>query len=108
MSWRDPGRVAHAHQASSPASLCGAISQYNVTDELYGFRATRSCWCRAARHAGLHLFATIAHKWPAMLEDLAASRRPPHFGARRQIVEGGVQTFPDTLLRLFRATISAN
>jgi len=81
--------------------LCGAISQYNVTDAPYGLRNTMLLVRWRARMEGF-IYFDYRDKWPAMLGDLAAWRAEGRISVREDIVEGGVQNFPDTLLRLFR------
>ncbi len=82
-------------------ALCGAISQYNVTDKPYGLRNAILLVPRRARMQGF-IYFDYREKWPAMLEELAGWRADGRISVRDDIVEGGVQAFPDTLLRLFR------
>jgi NADPH-dependent curcumin reductase CurA len=82
------------------AVLCGAISQYNATGPMYGLRNVILLVPRRARMQGF-IYFDYRDKWPAMLKDLAAWRAEGKIKARDDIVEGGVQAFPETLLRLF-------
>jgi hypothetical protein len=82
-------------------ALCGAISQYNVTDQPYGLRNAIVLVPRSARMQGF-IYFNYRDKWPAMLKDLAAWRADGRISVPDDIVEGGVQAFPDALLRLFR------
>ena len=82
------------------AVLCGAISQYNATGPMYGLRSAILLVPRRARMQGF-IYFDYRDKWPAMLKDLAAWRAEGKIKSRDDIVDGGVQAFPETLLRLF-------
>ena len=82
-------------------ALCGAISQYNLTDTPYGLRNVIVLVPRSVRMQGF-IYFNYRDQWPAMLEDLAAWRADGRIAVPDDIVDGGIQAFPDTLLRLFR------
>ena len=80
--------------------LCGAISQYNATGPLDALRNVIFAVPRRLRIQGF-IYFDYRDKWPAMLEDMAAWRADGSLKCREDIVEGGIEKFPDTLLRLF-------
>jgi NADPH-dependent curcumin reductase CurA len=80
--------------------ICGAISQYNSTTAVEGPRNYLSLLIRRARMEGFIYFDYRA-KWPAMLVELAAWRNAGKIVGREDIVEGPVDVFPSTLLKLF-------
>ncbi len=82
-------------------ALCGAISQYNLTDTPYGLRNVIVLVPRSVRMQGF-IYFNYRDQWPAMLEDLAAWRADGRIAVPDDIVDGGIQAFPDALLRLFR------
>jgi NADPH-dependent curcumin reductase CurA len=82
-------------------ALCGAISQYNLTDTPYGLRNVIVLVPRSVRMQGF-IYFNYRDQWPSMLEDLAAWRADGRIAVPDDIVDGGIQAFPDTLLRLFR------
>ena len=56
---------------------------------------------RSVRMQGF-IYFNYRDQWPAMLEDLAAWRADGRIAVPDDIVDGGIQAFPDALLRLFR------
>ena len=93
--------VTRAAVATQARALSGAISEYNVTEKPYALRNVVLLVVRRARMQGF-IYFDYRDKWPAMLKDLAAWRADGRISVPDDIVEGGVQAFPDTLLRLFR------
>jgi len=86
---------------SARVVICGAISQYNTTTLIDGPRNYLSLLIRRARMEGFIYFDYRA-KWPEMLKELAAWRSAGKIVGREDIVEGPVDIFPETLLKLFR------
>lgn len=80
--------------------ICGAISQYNVTQRIEGPSNYLLLLRRRARMEGFIYFDFRA-KWPRMLEELAAWRSSGKIIGREDIIEGEVDIFPSTLLKLF-------
>ena len=80
--------------------LCGAISQYNATGPLDALRNIIFAVPRRLRIQGF-IYFDYRDKWPAMLKDMAAWRAAGRLTCREDIVEGGIEKFPETLLRLF-------
>jgi NADPH-dependent curcumin reductase CurA len=81
--------------------ICGAISQYNETGPVRGPSNYLMLLIRRARMEGF-IYFDFRDKWPRMLENLAAWRAEGKITGREDIVEGPVDIFPDTLLKLFR------
>ena len=80
--------------------LCGAISQYNASDSLKGPRNYMSLLINRARMEGFVVF-DYAERFGEAARDLARWIAEGKLKAREDIVEG-LETFPDTLLKLFR------
>ena len=80
--------------------ICGAISQYNVTKPIEGPSNYLLLLRRRARMEGFIYFDFRA-KWPRMLEELAAWRSAGKIIGREDIIEGEVDIFPSTLLKIF-------
>ena len=81
--------------------ICGAISQYNSTTPFNGPSNYILLLIRRSRMEGF-IYFDFRDKWPAMLKDLAAWRVEGKITGREDVVEGPVDIFPSTLLRLFR------
>jgi len=79
--------------------ICGAISQYNATDEIKGPSNYLSLLVNRARMEGIVVFDNAAHYGEAMVE-IAGWMNEGQLKAKEHIVEG-IETFPDTLLMLF-------
>lgn len=80
--------------------ICGAISQYNNTTSFQGPSNYIKLLMQRSRMEGF-IYFDFRDKWPGMLKDLAAWRAEGKVVCREDIVEGTVDIFPDTLLRLF-------
>jgi NADPH-dependent curcumin reductase len=81
--------------------ICGAISQYNATDGMKGPSNYLSLLVNRASMTGMVVFdyaARYAEAAARMAEWIAQGR----LVARQDVVRGGVDAFPETLLRLFR------
>jgi NADPH-dependent curcumin reductase CurA len=80
--------------------VCGAISQYNNTEPVKGPSNYLSLLVNRARMEGMVVF-DYSERFPAAIAELAG-----HLGAgrmkSREDVVAGLDTFPETLLRLFR------
>jgi NADPH-dependent curcumin reductase CurA len=79
--------------------ICGAISQYNTTD-IEGPKNYLALLIQRARMEGF-IYFDYSGQWPSMLEKLAAWSAEGRLGSRDDIVPGGVEMFPEALLRLF-------
>jgi NADPH-dependent curcumin reductase CurA len=82
--------------------LCGGISQYNATDRMRGPANYMSLVVNRARMEGFLVFDYAARYGDAARE-LAGWLADGSLVAREDIVDGGVDAFPEVLLRLFRA-----
>ena len=81
--------------------LCGAISQYNATaDSLRGPRNYMSLLINRARMEGFVVF-DYAARYGEAAKIMAGWMAENKLRAREDIVEG-IETFPDTFLKLFR------
>jgi len=80
--------------------ICGAISQYNSTSGVKGPSNYLSLLVNSARMEGFVVFNYLARYGEAARE-MAGWMMAGKLKSREDIVEG-FQTFPDTLLRLFR------
>lgn len=80
--------------------ICGAISQYNSTTGIKGPSNYLSLLVNAARMEGFVVFNYMARYGEAARE-MAGWMMAGKLKSREDIVEG-FQTFPDTLLKLFR------
>jgi NADPH-dependent curcumin reductase len=80
--------------------ICGAISQYNSTTGTKGPSNYLSLLINSARMEGFIVFNYIA-RYAEAAREMAGWMMAGKLKSREDIVEG-FQTFPDTLLRLFR------
>ena len=80
--------------------ICGAISQYNSTSGIKGPANYLSLLVNSARMEGFVVFNYLARYGEAARE-MAGWMMAGKLKSREDIVEG-FQTFPDTLLKLFR------
>jgi NADPH-dependent curcumin reductase len=80
--------------------LCGAISQYNSTTGIKGPSNYLSLLIKSARMEGFIVF-NYAARYAEAAQQLADWMMAGKLKSREDIVEG-FQTFPDTLLKLFR------
>jgi NADPH-dependent curcumin reductase CurA len=80
--------------------ICGAISQYNNTTPIKGPSNYLSLLVNRASMQGIVVF-DYTERFPAAVADLAKWMREGKMISREHIVEG-FETFPETLLQLFR------
>ncbi|HEX4235466.1 MAG TPA: NADP-dependent oxidoreductase [Caldimonas sp.] len=80
--------------------LCGAISQYNNTEPVKGPANYLSLLVHRARMEGMVVF-DYADRFPAAIAELAGYLRHGRMKSREDVVVG-FDTFPETLLKLFR------
>lgn len=79
--------------------LCGAISQYNTVDSLKGPKNYMSLLVNRARMEGFVVF-DYAARYGEAIKAMAGWITEGKLKAREDIVEG-LETFPETLLKLF-------
>ena len=80
--------------------ICGAISQYNNTEAVKGPANYLSLLVNRARMEGIVVF-DYAARFPGAIAELAGYLRDGRMKSREDIVIG-LETFPETLLKLFR------
>ena len=80
--------------------ICGAISQYNNTDAVKGPANYLSLLVNRARMEGMVVFDYADRFGPAIVE-LAGYLKEGRMRSREDVVQG-LETFPETLLKLFR------
>jgi NADPH-dependent curcumin reductase CurA len=80
--------------------ICGAISQYNSTSGIKGPSNYLSLLINSARMEGFVVFNYMA-RYAEAAREMAGWMMAGKLKSREDIVEG-FQTFPDTLLKLFR------
>jgi NADPH-dependent curcumin reductase len=80
--------------------ICGAVSQYNATDGVRGPNNYLSLLVARASMTGMVVFDYAARYGEAAAE-LAGWLRDGRLISREDIVDGGVNAFPDALLKLF-------
>jgi NADPH-dependent curcumin reductase CurA len=80
--------------------ICGAISQYNSTSGIKGPANYLSLLVNSARMEGFVVFNYLA-RYAEAAREMAGWMMAGKLKSREEIVEG-FQTFPDTLLKLFR------
>ena len=85
---------------SARVIICGAISQYNNRESIQGPRNYLSLLINHALMEGFVVFDYMA-RYPEGLQALAGWMLAGKLKAREDIVEG-LETFPDTLQKLFR------
>lgn len=81
--------------------ICGAISQYNATAAMQGPKNYLALLVHRARMEGMVVF-DYADRYPMAVSELAGHLRSGRMKSREDIVEGGIDAFPEALLRLFR------
>jgi NADPH-dependent curcumin reductase CurA len=79
--------------------ICGAISQYNNTTPVKGPANYLSLLVNRARMEGMVVF-DYADRFPQAIRDIAQWMKEGRFVSREDVVEG-IETFPETLNRLF-------
>jgi NADPH-dependent curcumin reductase CurA len=80
--------------------LCGAISQYNNPEAIRGPRNYLSLLINSGRMEGFIVF-NYAARYGEGMQMLAQWLREGKLKAKEDVVEG-LETFPETLLKLFR------
>ena len=80
--------------------ICGAISQYNNLDAVQGPRNYMALLVNRARMEGFVVF-DYAERYGDAVKDIAGWIGDGRLKAREDIVDG-LETFPETLLKLFR------
>lgn len=80
--------------------ICGAISQYNTTTEVKGPSNYLSLLVNRARMEGIVVFDNIK-EYPTAMKDIAGWIQSGELKVKDHIVEG-IETFPDTLMMLFK------
>jgi NADPH-dependent curcumin reductase CurA len=81
--------------------ICGAVSQYNATDGMRGPKNYMMLLVRRAKMEGFLVF-DYASRYGEAVGEMAGWIAEGKLKTREQVVEGGVDTFPDALLKLFR------
>ena len=80
--------------------ICGAISQYNATGAVQGPKNYLSLLVNRARMEGMVVF-DYAARYPQAVTELAGYLKDGRMKSKEDVATGGVQAFPDTLLKLF-------
>jgi NADPH-dependent curcumin reductase CurA len=80
--------------------ICGAVSQYNATDGVRGPANYLSLLVARASMTGMVIF-DYAPRYGEAAGELAAWLAEGRLISREDVLEGGVQKFPDALLSLF-------
>ncbi|MFV8316950.1 NADP-dependent oxidoreductase [Mycobacterium sp. 23] len=81
--------------------ICGAISQYNASEELRGPANYMQLLVARASMTGFVIF-DYADRYREGVVQLANWLRTGELRSREQLIEGGVGDFPEVLLKLFR------
>ncbi len=80
--------------------ICGAVSQYNVTEPVKGPSNYLALLVARASMTGMVVF-DYADRYPEAIAQMAGWLAEGRLISREDIVEGTVADFPDVLLRLF-------
>ena len=80
--------------------ICGAVSQYNATDGVRGPENYLSLLVARASMTGMVIF-DYAPRFGQAASELAAWMIDGRLISREDVLEGGVETFPEALLKLF-------
>jgi NADPH-dependent curcumin reductase len=80
--------------------ICGAISQYNVNGAMRGPANYMSLLVKHASMTGF-VFSDYLDRLPEAAQALGGWVASGELSSREDIAEGGIEKFPDTLLRLF-------
>jgi NADPH-dependent curcumin reductase CurA len=80
--------------------ICGAISQYNNTEPVKGPANYLSLLVNRARMQGIVVF-DYAERFPQAIAELAGYLKEGRMKGREDVVVG-IETFPESLLKLFR------
>jgi NADPH-dependent curcumin reductase len=80
--------------------ICGAISQYNNTTAVKGPANYMSLLVNRARMEGMVVF-DYADRYHLAIAEMAGYLKAGKMKSKEDVVTGGVQAFPETLLKLF-------
>jgi NADPH-dependent curcumin reductase CurA len=80
--------------------ICGAISQYNATSAVQGPKNYLSLLVNRARMEGMVVF-DYADRYGQAIHEMSQYLKDGRMTSREDVVTGGVQAFPATLLKLF-------
>jgi len=80
--------------------VCGAISQYNNTTPVQGPKNYLSLLVHRARMEGVVVF-DYTERFPSAITELAGYLKDGRIKSREDVVGGGIEAFPDSLLKLF-------
>lgn len=80
--------------------ICGAISQYNNTTPVQGPANYLSLLVNRARMEGMVVF-DYADRYPVAIAEMAGYLKSGKMKSKEDVVTGGVDAFPSTLLKLF-------
>ncbi len=81
--------------------ICGAISQYNSTEGMKGPANYMSLLVNRASMTGMVVF-DYADRYAEAARAMAGWIKAGRLKTKEDVVEGGIDAFPDTLLKLFR------
>jgi len=81
--------------------ICGAISQYNATEGMKGPANYMSLLVNRASMTGMVVF-DYADRYGEAAREMAGWIAAGKLKTREDVVEGGVDAFPETLLKLFK------
>jgi len=81
--------------------ICGAISQYNNTAPVQGPKNYLSLLVNRARMEGIVVF-DYADRYPVAVAEMAAYLKDGRMKSREDVVAGGLDAFPETLVKLFK------
>jgi len=81
--------------------ICGAISQYNSTEGMKGPANYMSLLVNRASMTGMVVF-DYAERYGEAAREMAGWIQAGRLKTKEDVVEGGIDAFPDTLLKLFR------
>jgi len=84
----------------SRIAICGAISQYNNTAPMKGPSNYMSLLVNRGRMQGFLVFDYV-NRYADAMQEMVGWLQSGQLKSREQVVEG-IETFPDTLLKLFR------
>jgi NADPH-dependent curcumin reductase CurA len=81
--------------------ICGAVSQYNAENGMRGPSNYMMLLVQRAKMEGFLVFDYVSRYGDAARE-MAGWRAEGKLKTREEVVDGGIDAFPETLLRLFR------
>jgi NADPH-dependent curcumin reductase CurA len=81
-------------------AICGAISQYNASDRMRGPSNYMALLVSRASMTGFVVF-DYADRYRDAATELAGWMTEGRIVSREEVIDGGVDAFPETLLRLF-------